>query len=278
VGGRRLTPPVPFDTAKALRRVSMSPGLARGVRVPGVRSTTNPGRKPGVGSGPFADDPPPGPAPPGGVVTPPADTFPHDRHKSLSCITCHVSTREHGRLTFQPPRGCQICHHQAPRASDCAACHRPAELVAPESVTVRVVVAGRPERRHLARFGHTTHQEVRCVACHTTPVTLDPEPKAATCVACHEDHHAAAKQCAACHTGDDAERRAAHAPPVEAHVACDACHATATVARLVPDRPLCLSCHVKQRDHYADRECTGCHFQSSPETFRNRLRKAAAGR
>jgi len=255
--GRRLSPPLPFDTTKALRRISLRPPK-------------------GKGDGPFFDDPPPGEAPRGGTLAA-VDTFPHDRHKKLSCITCHASQREHGRLTFQPPRGCQICHHQAPQTNDCAVCHQPAALVRPESVTVRVTVAAHPERRHAARFDHATHRTVKCVACHTTPVSLDPESKAAACAACHDDHHAGGKQCSACHTGDAAERRTAHAPPVEAHVACDACHTPAIVARLVPDRALCVTCHAKQRDHYPDRECTLCHFGSSPDRFRDHLRKPAAG-
>jgi len=255
--GRRLSPPLPFDTTKALRRISLRPPK-------------------GKGDGPFFDDPPPGEAPRGGTLAA-VDTFPHDRHKKLSCITCHASQREHGRLTFQPPRGCQICHHQAPQTNDCAVCHQPAALVRPESVTVRVTVAAHPERRHAARFDHATHRTVKCVACHTTPVSLDPESKAAACAACHDDHHAGGKQCSACHTGDAAVRRTAHAPPVEAHVACDACHTPAIVARLVPDRALCVTCHAKQRDHYPDRECTLCHFGSSPDRFRDHLRKPAAG-
>jgi hypothetical protein len=255
-GGRRLNPPLPFDTLKALRSVSFGP------------------RK-GKGDGPFFDDPP-APLPRGGDVALP-DTFPHDRHKALSCITCHTSQRQRTRLTFLPPRGCQICHHQAPQTSDCAVCHRSAELTRPESVTVRVAVAEHPQRRHLARFDHQTHRTVTCVACHSVPVSLDPEPQAAACAACHDDHHAGGKRCSACHTGDDAERRAAHAPPVEGHVACDACHPAAIVARLVPDRVMCLTCHAPERDHYVDRQCTVCHFGSSPDGFREHLRKQAAG-
>ena len=262
--GKRLNPPLPFDTTAALRRVSASP-----VVVPL-------GPRKGKGDGPFFDDPPPGGAPRGGNVAA-ADTFPHARHRALSCITCHTSRSQRRRLTFQPPRGCQICHHQAPKTNDCTACHRSTELAAPESVTVQVTVAGRQRRDHAARFEHATHRALQCVACHTMPVSLDPDPKTAACATCHDDHHARGRMCSACHPGDTPEVRAAHAPPVEAHVGCDACHTPAVVARLVPGRTLCIACHAKQADHYQARECTLCHFSATPEAFRHRLGKAGGG-
>ncbi len=249
--GGRLHLPEGFDTTKALRRTSM-----RSVRVKEK------------GDAPPFDDPP-WRAP----ATPP-DTFPHDRHTQLACITCHASTREHARLTFTPPRGCQICHHQAPAASTCATCHTSGELAASHAVTVTVAVGDRPPKPRSVAFAHAAHSAVRCVTCHTTAVSLEPDGPTVTCRSCHEDHHAAARQCSTCHAG--ADPRATHQPPIEAHVACAACHREATVARLVPDRALCLTCHEKQRDHYAARECTVCHLQSSPDAYRAHLRKAGS--
>jgi len=250
--GKELNPPLPFDTTAALRRVSLN--------LP-------------VRHGPFFDDPPPG-DPPGGGFLPATDSFPHARHKAISCITCHTSQSQRSRLTFQRPRGCQICHHQAPKTSDCGTCHTSTQLAAPESVTATVIVAGAPPRAHITRFEHTTHRALACVTCHTTPVSLDPDPQTLRCAACHDDHHAAGRRCTACHAGDTPEFRVAHAPPAEAHVACDACHASAIVARLVPDRTLCLSCHTKQSNHYPKRECSICHFGATPEQLRARLMKA----
>lgn len=264
--GKGINPPLPFDTTAALRRVSVAPG--RGIAPFGPQH--------GKGDGPFFDDPPPGGAPRGGSI-PAADSFPHAPHKTLSCITCHRSDSQRDRLTFQAPRGCQICHHQASKTSNCVTCHRPANLAVPESVTVQVTVAGRPRRDHTVRFDHSKHAKLDCVACHTTPVTLDPDLKTATCDACHENHHARGRRCTACHTGESPEFRAAHAPPVEAHVGCDACHTPAVVARLVPDRALCVSCHAKQADHYPLRECALCHFGATPEALRPRLTNARSG-
>ena len=180
-------------------------------------------------------------------------------------------------LFRSPPRGCQICHHQAPKTSDCARCHGAAEFAAPESVTVRVTVAGRPQRQRPARFDHAKHAKLDCVACHTTPVTLEPDAKTVSCDACHDDHHAAGRRCVVCHALEGADVRAAHTPPAEAHVGCDACHTQAVVTRLVPDRALCVSCHAKQVDHYPSRECAVCHFGATPDALRSRLSRAAGG-
>ena len=251
-GGKYLTPPLPFDTLKALQRVSFTPALHSQSR----------------GNGPFFDHPPPGGDPRGadGAAT---DTFPHARHKQLSCITCHATQPGRGRLTFERPRGCQICHHQAPLTSNCGSCHPGTELARTVAVQVRVTVGAGAPREHPARFDHERHSTVACIACHTTQASLDPAPAVATCAACHDDHHAAGKQCAACHSGSTTlEVRAAHAPPVEAHVACGTCHAAAIVARLVPDRMLCITCHAPQREHYAQQECAVCHLQATHEAFR----------
>ena len=253
--GRRLNPPLPFDTTQALRRVSWTG--------PESRSHGPSAEEPSPGGGPSEDDAA-------------ADSFPHARHKALSCITCHASKQVHGQLTFEAPRGCQICHHQAPQTSDCSRCHSASDLAQPIPVEARVTVTGIGFRSHAIQFEHARHHALRCVSCHTTQATLEPESATATCAACHDDHHAAGRHCAACHTsGGEPALRAAHAPPAEAHVACDQCHAPAIVARLVPDRLLCLTCHASQQEHHADRECTACHLQGTPEEAEAHLRKAA---
>lgn len=286
VGGRWLAPPLPFDTAKALRRVSQRSSTLAPLP-PAVAGSAAPA---GVVRGPNAGaelEPGPGPrtrgTPARALVSGPSgatavrDTFPHDRHKSLACLTCHVSAREHGRLTFQPPRGCQICHHEAPAELDCGRCHTAAELAAPVAATVKVAAAGAPPRTHTARFEHAAHRDLRCVACHTIPVTLAAPDAVARCQACHNDHHAAGQPCGACHALDAEEGREAHAPPERAHVACDACHAPEVVARLAPDRAFCLMCHPAQREHYTARECTVCHLQGAPEAVRPLLSEQGAG-
>jgi len=111
------------------------------------------------------------------------------------------------------------------------------------------------------------------VKCHTTAVSLGPEPAVTSCTACHEDHHAAGIDCATCHR--TAQIIPAHAPPVDAHAACDQCHAERTVVALEPTRSFCLACHGSELDHFAERECTVCHLQTSPEAYRARLTSRA---
>jgi hypothetical protein len=103
------------------------------------------------------------------------------------------------------------------------------------------------------------------------PVTLAPADSVRTCASCHADHHAEGRACASCHRTDAIS--APHEQPVEAHQACDACHTAATVARLVPVRSFCLTCHSAKVDHYAPKECAACHFQSSPAELQPRLQR-----
>jgi hypothetical protein len=251
----RVHPPQAFDTTGALRRTSR----------------VDPREPEGRGKG---DAHPPRAAPvPRSLLPAPADSFQHDRHKQLACLTCHVTTRANARLTFEPPRGCQICHHQAPATSDCASCHAANELRETRPTTVTVAVGDHAPRARAVAFAHTAHASIRCAACHTVPVSLDPNAPVTACTACHEDHHQARRDCTGCHAVDV---NAAHADSSNAHVACAACHRETTVARLVPDRGLCLTCHTPQREHYTDRECTTCHLQATPEGYRDHLRKVGA--
>lgn len=249
--GGRTRPPEAFDTSRVQRTSWIGP------EEPELR-----------GKG---DAHPPRAAPaPRSPLPAPLDSFPHDRHKQLACITCHTTTNPNRRLTFNPPRGCLACHHQNPSTSKCANCHAADETATARQQSVTVSVEGHAPRRRSVAFRHESHADVTCATCHTITVTLDADSTVTRCSACHEQHHAAALDCASCHTGFDPAT--SHAQPVEAHSGCDACHKTATIARLVPDRGLCMTCHAAQRDHYADRECTVCHFQDTPSGYREHLR------
>ena len=136
-------------------------------------------------------------------------------------------------------------------------------------VTVRVAVPEHEPRPREVGFEHGEHAEIGCIECHTTPVSLEPEEAVATCAACHDQHHAARRDCAGCHrTGNVME---AHQPPVDAHQACDQCHTSTTAALLEPTRSFCLACHPSETDHYEPRECSTCHLQAEPEEYRPRL-------
>ncbi len=289
-GTLRLRPPLPFDTTRALRTSARDPeqpvppsvGHFDGARPPGPVAWPP---RPAAAPAPAAeielpgkgDTPPPelpAPDPPTAAAEPSiasVDSFPHARHTRLACITCHTTGASSATLTFVPPRGCQICHHQAPRSSNCAACHRPGDLAAIRALAVPIGVKDREPRVRSVGFAHQTHTELRCVTCHTQPVSLAPAEGVRRCADCHSDHHAAGRSCAACHTGP--EIRTAHADDLAAsHQRCDACHTASTVARFTPDRLFCATCHAEQaKDHYPSRECATCHFLESPAELRRRL-------
>ncbi len=250
-GGGRLRPPLPFDTTEALRPTS---GLIL------------PGRSRGKGDAPPPTDPPEVAAT---RAASPADTFSHKQHNRIACLTCHTTTSRTSPLTFEPPRGCQICHHQRPATSDCSTCHQSGELAAALPVTVQVAVPRHPLRPREVPFDHERHGEVACVRCHTMPVSLEPAAEVTGCAACHQDHHAVGRECASCHRTD--RIMDAHRPPVEAHRGCGGCHASASVTALEPSRPFCLACHPGETDHYREKECSVCHLQATPEAYRARL-------
>ena len=266
-------PPMSFDTTAVLRTSAIAPSPhapvpaveapGRGAAPPAATPAPPPPREPrGKGDAPVVDDPPPWRA----------DSFPHARHQRLACITCH-DPRSNRKLTFEPGRGCQICHHQSPEQNNCSTCHAPDSLAAPIARTVTVSVAPRGPRTRTVAFPHPRHTSVRCVECHTTPTTLAPSTAAATCTACHDKHAAATVDCASCH---QAIPDSAHAPPVEAHRACAACHTVATTATLTPTRNLCLTCHAPQRDHKPGKECVVCHMGTTPDRYRSTLTRTAA--
>jgi hypothetical protein len=251
-GLKPKVPPPPFDTTKALQSSVAPPLLER------------------LGQG----DAPPDALLPAAFLHPtPADSFSHKRHKKLACTTCHDVASRTNRLTFQAPRGCQICHHQAPSKSNCAVCHTDTELreVTPqETVTIQVKASGAPTRSRSVAFAHAAHSRVRCQQCHTTAVTLAPADSAKQCRDCHTDHHAGGVACADCHRSETTWKGHVR----ESHVRCSACHAESTVARLEPRRSFCLACHEPKVDHYVKRECTECHMLASPDAFRPLLGSA----
>jgi hypothetical protein len=257
-----LRPPLPFDTTQALKQTSS--------REP-PRRLIQPGRARGQGTAPPDDDPPESRT---DVSASPSDTFPHNRHSRLACLTCHDLRSKARQLTFEAPRGCQICHHQRPAQANCASCHHRSDLPATVPEQVAVAVPRHDRRRRTVQFPHAAHDTLACTSCHSTPVTLAPADSVRACAGCHANHHAPSRDCAACHR--TAAIRAPHQLPVQAHVGCDACHTPATVARLVPTRSFCLVCHTPQQDHYSPTECSACHFQRSPAELQPKLHRVGA--
>jgi hypothetical protein len=199
-----------------------------------------------------------------------SDTFSHDRHERLACMTCHLSSSG-SMLTFQPPRGCQICHHSDEAQKGCAACHGPGKV--PDAIEVHIAIAVPNEvaRERPVAFQHAWHDALPCTACHGKRVTMEPADSVQTCRGCHVKHHESGRTCATCHRTESITQP--HSLPVQAHVACDRCHSTAAIAPLTPTRTFCLVCHDPSVDHHPERECVACHLQASPEDYRARLLK-----
>ncbi|MCH8935273.1 MAG: hypothetical protein IIB90_06075 [Gemmatimonadetes bacterium] len=267
---RRLQQALPFDTTRA---IGNSPSLR-----PITMGITSGRDSPlwsdfplwGIGWG-FASQPPSAHTLQDALTIQP-DSFSHAQHSDLSCLTCHVSTSGHGQLTFEAPRGCQICHHQAPTEGECASCHAPQDMRAPVLASIRVQTGEHPTHVRDVGFDHGMHQTVQCVSCHVVPVTLAAASPTKNCVDCHGDHHTANRDCVSCHVGDDYYQP--HAPPADAHTGCNTCHDPATIETLLPDQLFCLTCHQTQKEHYPDGECTQCHLQASPEEFRGKLTRS----
>jgi nitrate/TMAO reductase-like tetraheme cytochrome c subunit len=282
--GGMLEPPMPFDTLKALRRsenrtrteILSGHRVRRGIPVRVAFASA--GRAPPLlrydeirgmlGAPPapafsFGSDPPTGePAAP--------DSFPHSRHERLACLECHQTGSGHGLLTFERPRGCQICHHQAPARAKCDRCHQTAEYSSAKQMTATVSVPGHSPRPRPVSFFHSLHLKRACLDCHTTPVTLEPAAAVKACGSCHQDHHNAGKNCLVCHA--PVQPKSFHKSLEASHQRCDACHTAATVARLTPTRTFCSTCHTTRLEkHYPQKECTVCHFLADPESYRARI-------
>jgi hypothetical protein len=183
---------------------------------------------------------------------------------------CHQTGSGHGLLTFERPRGCMICHHQAPAQARCASCHQASELASAKPVNAIVTVPGHEPKPRPVEFFHALHSSKKCIDCHTTPVTMAPGPLKVTCRDCHENHHAAGRSCTTCH--GPASPKSQHKSLEASHQKCDACHTPAVVTRLTPTRTFCGACHTeKTSSHYPQKECTACHFLTDPESYKSRL-------
>lgn len=193
----------------------------------------------------------------------PPDTsvFKHSRHTSVECVECHGTGDTHGRLKFGAPDGCRSCHHGAAQQATCAACH--ATAPGPRDVSVTFTVKARksgPVTRAL-HFRHEQHRTLACAQCHAADADRTVEK---TCLSCHADHHAAARDCTSCH----ANARTGH--DRSAHDGCGTCHRGGRTPALTYTRALCLTCHEKQRSHEPGGDCAACHAIASHGAARGR--------
>jgi hypothetical protein len=271
----KFHPPVPFDTSAVLKKKiaatsHVAPAPLSGAPAPAPVDESLPDHR-GKGDAMPEELPPTRDSP--GVAAPAAsvDTFPHGRHTSLPCLTCHTVNREKYGLVFEVPRGCDLCHHQSViagkvDAADCARCHKAEKLAVARPMVLQVKVGNRAPTARTVGFQHDRHQRVSCATCHKAPNTVPPD-SVRTCQACHNQHHTAQRNCSTCHNRP--ETPAAHSRTT--HEACDACHAPSRISALVPARNFCLTCHAAQRTHQPGGECSTCHFLEAPADYRRHL-------
>ena len=242
-GEGRLRPPVPFDTTKALKQ---------SLRL------VDPGRSRGQG-----DSPPPD-GPPGSSITPtasPSDTFSHQRHRKLACITCHSTTSRRSDLTFEQPRGCQICHHQAPARSECSNCHAADEVEVARPLTVEVTVPKHAPRARPVVFDAlgTRAGRMRAVSYHAglrSSRSHEPRP-ASPATTITIPVRPIAQPATEPHRSARLTRRRSMPTPAAWNAMT-----SPTITQLTPKRTFCLSCHSSSVDHYAPKECSQCHLLS----------------
>ncbi len=182
--------------------------------------------------------------------------FPHTRHQSVACATCHASEAKHGALKLTNPQQCRSCHHTTQVAANCSACHNANEFARRiYTSSQRITIAGSTRTRQLA-FDHRAHQGVTCTQCHREP--LSRNAAGLQCKACHASHHTPASSCMACHppTGTRAHTR-------NVHVGCagSSCHKQlpAVLASVPHTRQFCLSCHQQLVAHRPSGNCADCH-------------------
>jgi hypothetical protein len=205
------------------------------------------------------------------VSEPRPSRFPHTAHVEIACRLCHSEIpghRSHAAVECAechevPAPGarsriaaaeCDACHHGRDQARACTDCHAAAPAdIRSVTATVRTSVRAGAEQRSLP-FAHARHGRARCADCHAgTPGSARPRE----CSECHDAHHTAESQCAACHPPPRAGEH-----DRSAHRGCDGagCHADAAVARAAASRQACLVCHRDQQDHEPGGDCARCHL------------------
>lgn len=217
-------------------------------------------------------------------------TFDHASHvvrANVACKDCHTDegyfldgksggaeedkdvNPRHGKTTVSAKR-CNDCHHSPTQTLSCTACHAYGDQRMQRPVRVSMALNLRPENAPKSRdvpFSHPQHREVKCESCHKSTSEVR---QVVGCRDCHDDHHTERAKnyasCTACHTG---AAQAKHTR--DDHLRCTSCHVRQTVARLLPTRTLCLTCHVKQVDHEPGKECSTCHMQATPQQLKQRI-------
>ncbi|TPW16766.1 MAG: hypothetical protein FD129_629 [bacterium] len=182
--------------------------------------------------------------------------FPHERHASLECATCHESRDRHATLLVTRKEQCQACHHGPPAVASCTTCHSAADRTGQRAVGATMKLSGNtPPRERTLKFDHARHEDLDCGACHGDPIGGGAR---VDCRECHHDHDRPDAACGACHR-DPPEK--VHSILVhETGCAAAECHSRNGLESIAPPRELCLACHSYAVDHQPGKACASCHL------------------
>ena len=191
-------------------------------------------------------------------------SFAHAPHAQAACNSCHATDGSHGRLLLRRAADCQSCHHASVSAQRCTSCHRDVELRNRAFAVTQVIrIARASPRARTMRFQHRVHPGVACTSCHRDARGQFANGRDVSCAGCHDDHHRAAAQCAACH-----DRPARDIHPLSVHrEGCTGseCHAASLQLPKPPfAKTICLACHEAGFKHKSGRRCIDCHDVRDP--------------
>lgn len=192
------------------------------------------------------------------------------KHIDAKCDACHVDQRYK-----DTPRTCIGCHrkedddkgHKGQYGEKCETCHG--------------TKAWKP-----SQFNHDTdtryllkdkHRQVKCSACHTTPLYAKKTGK--TCIDCHQkdDKHkdTLGRDCAKCHTergwkepaGFDHQKTKFPLRGKHVDTPCKQCHEDNAHFKGAPTR--CIDCHKKDDKHGGTLgdKCESCHGEQNWKTL-----------
>ncbi len=190
--------------------------------------------------------------------------FRHSTHAELACTACHAAGEEHQSFEVSGLGDCRSCHHRAPLAADCLACHSDddARRITREVIrTLDIRLASLDRPRRILPFDHAPHDGIDCRTCHTEGLALSAA--STDCTRCHAEHHRATVDCLQCHA-----RPSPGAHSRQVHLGCGGagCHEQApeNIRRVPRTRELCLACHPDMVYHKPDRACATCHLLPPP--------------
>ncbi len=209
----------------------------------------------------------------GGAVYKGVPAYKYMQEDPSFCASCHImqpvwdkwSISEHKDVT------CHKCHELSPMAGTQLlltwAIGRPEKLevhtFVPDEACVRCHKSGNPEYKQIgATVGHKVHpeeQSIACIRCHGIQI---------------HSFRAPGKVCLTCHPNQQVQI------PGMSQTPCLACHqylrpVTASEHPLLPDRSVCLGCHLNQKDtkvtwpadapmQFECRQCHKPHVQAEP--------------